>query len=632
MRSWCDRAAGPLGVTARYGVVNMQAVMVTAFGSNGLAFRFLRLRRPSFSAVTLDQSMAPNCQEREMSEREKRQIGPVSERSPTGPILLRERAAAWVFGTLIAVAFPVILLDLAKNEWFVSDFWIAIPQRGLTLHGLFDPFNGHAIPIAMLIFLSLRELFGFHRYLPWQVWVVAAHLATCLLLRVIMRRSHVRPWTATLVAGLLVFLGSGTIDIVDVFQLTLVGSLALALVQLVCADFPEPHLHRRDVLGLLAGLAALGFSNTALVILVATGAITLTKRGWRAATFHVGIPAVVFATWYLLFPGQAYGHPIYGPIRSKASQLFHWVTGGYRATFQGIALNTWHLTSVGAVAIVLIIVVGIVVAARQVGGMSRTSPLITPAALFACTPVFLLLNGATKAGIGPLQSANGRYVYLMVAMTLPLLAVTADRIMTRWKVATPAVVAVLLLGIPGNFTALRTDRGTISAVTSGRAQMFAIANSPIAAVSEPTTMVKFHFLRPPVSARWLGRERKAGRIPTEPVDPRMVPFLISSLGLQQTSESGPAKTCRKGGPYGIELNPTKGQRFNITVAPHNTADRSLKVATTTIKVVFLGSNGWPLQYRPLELDLSKSSGFKSFVTGWRVRVKSDQGAVVVCTG
>ena len=567
-----------------------------------------------------------------MCEREERQVGPVSQRSPTESRRPRGRAAAWVFGALIAVAYPVILLELAKKQWFNSDFWIAIPQRGLTLHGLFDPFNGHAIPIAMLIFLTLRQIFGFQQYLPWQVWVVAAHLATCLLLRVIMRRSHVRPWTATLVAGLLVFLGSGSIDIVDVFQLTLVGSLALALVQLVCADFPEPHLHRRDVLGLLAGIAALGFSNTALCILVATGAITLAKRGWRAASFHVGIPTAIFATWYLSVPRPTYSHAIYGPIGSKASQLFHWVTVGYRAAFQGIALNTWHLTSVGAVAIALIIVVGIVVAARQVGGLSRTSPLITPTALFACTLVFLLLNGATKAGSDPLRAANGRYVYLMVAMTLPLLAVAADRIMTRWKVATPAVVAVLLLGTPGNFTALRTNRGAIIFLTANRTELFATANSPIAAVSEPTTMVKFAFLTPPVSARWLADERKAGRIPTEPVDPRMLPFLVWSLGLQQTLGSGPTTTCRTGGPFGIELDPTKGQRFNITIAPHDAAGRSQKGTKTGIEVAFLGSNGKPLRDRPLEFDLSKSSGFKSFVTGWRVRVTSQQGAVVACTG
>ena len=50
-----------------------------------------------------------------------------------------------------------------------------------------------------------------------------------------MRRVGVRPWTATVVACVLVFFGSGYQNIVLPFQMTLVGSLVFGLVQLLLA-------------------------------------------------------------------------------------------------------------------------------------------------------------------------------------------------------------------------------------------------------------------------------------------------------------------------------------------------------------------------------------------------------------
>ena len=55
-----------------------------------------------------------------------------------------------------------------------------------------------------------------------------------------MRRAGVRPWLATLLAGVFVFFGSGAENILIAFQITFVGSLVFGLTQLLLADHDGP--------------------------------------------------------------------------------------------------------------------------------------------------------------------------------------------------------------------------------------------------------------------------------------------------------------------------------------------------------------------------------------------------------
>ena len=77
------------------------------------------------------------------------------------------------------------------------------------------------------------SLLGMRSYVPYQLLIVALHLATAALLRVVARRAGVNAWIATTAATVFVFFGAGVEDIVVSFQITFVGSLVFGFLQLI---------------------------------------------------------------------------------------------------------------------------------------------------------------------------------------------------------------------------------------------------------------------------------------------------------------------------------------------------------------------------------------------------------------
>ena len=99
----------------------------------------------------------------------------------------------------------------------------------------------------------LFRLFGLRSYLPYQAVVLAFHLGSAVLLRVVMRRAGVSASIATITATAFVFFGSRSSDVVWAFQMSFSGSLLFGLGQLLLADHDGP-IGRRDALALVGGL------------------------------------------------------------------------------------------------------------------------------------------------------------------------------------------------------------------------------------------------------------------------------------------------------------------------------------------------------------------------------------------
>src|SRR5262249_18721236 len=113
-------------------------------------------------------------------------------------------------------------------------------------------------------------------------------------------RAGVRPWTATIVGAVFVLFGAGWWNIVVAFQISLVGSLFFGLIFLLLADRDGP-FGRRDVLGMVAGLAAMMCSAVGVVMVFVVGLAVLLRRGWRIAAV-IALPLTgVFVLWWLPF-------------------------------------------------------------------------------------------------------------------------------------------------------------------------------------------------------------------------------------------------------------------------------------------------------------------------------------------
>lgn len=113
--------------------------------------------------------------------------------SSSGPTR-SERIAAWVFGIYVAVALPLVVLRLGRYFWFLGDDWDFLTDRQAWSPG--DLMRPHAEHLSTLPILATRlewHLFGF-RCWRYQFVVMAFHLTTAVLLRLVMRRSGVGPW------------------------------------------------------------------------------------------------------------------------------------------------------------------------------------------------------------------------------------------------------------------------------------------------------------------------------------------------------------------------------------------------------------------------------------------------------
>ena len=89
--------------------------------------------------------------------------------------------------------------------------------------------------------------------------------------------------------------------------------------------------------------------------------------------------------------------------------------------------------------------------------MVRTKPvrellsrLAVPLALLVGSAVLHLMTVQSRRWMEPEFARSGRYLHIGAALTLPMLAIAADAIARRWRVLTPALVALFVVAIPWN--------------------------------------------------------------------------------------------------------------------------------------------------------------------------------------
>jgi hypothetical protein len=417
-----------------------------------------------------------------------------------------EPTALTVFFLAEFVAF-VFYLAISRHMWFYLDEWDFLANRtAFNLGDLFRAHNEHWVTIPVLMYRGLWWVFGLHSYVPYQVVILVLHLGAALLIRVVMRRVGVRPWTATIVACVLVFFGSGYQNIVLPFQMTLVGSLVFGLMQLLGATHDRPDmrsLDRRDWYALGAGCAALMCSGVGVSMVIAVGVAVLMVRGWRLALVHTVPLAALYVGWY-----AAIGHSGFTGYHANVGQILSFVRTFVAATFGAMG----HVRGVGPLLGVLLIG-GLFLAYRPLDWRTLREQAALPVGLLVGALALLLITGFGRAGLGTFQEKS-RYLHLVAAMTLPALAVAADTVMRRFRPLSVVVVAVIVVGIPGNLNVIDTymTRPIVTNQVAYRQMMLslpyvAVAKEVPAAVKPEQQLAHF------VTIGWLLAGAASGRIP-----------------------------------------------------------------------------------------------------------------------
>ena len=167
-----------------------------------------------------------------------------------------------------------------------------------------------------------------------------------------------------------------------------------------------------------------------------------------------------------------------------------------------------------------LIVGGLVLAwrGRPFGQVRRRAA--APAGLAVGAFVFVLITAAGRVGFAPDIERSTRYVHVLGALLLPVIAVAADAVMRRWRVMVPVLVVALAASLVGNVRDFSNERVYSGEFLEGyRRMMLTMPRVPLAD-EVPRDLRPDRSLAPYVSVGWLRDGVRSGRIPpSEEVTP-----------------------------------------------------------------------------------------------------------------
>ncbi len=440
--------------------------------------------------------------------------------------------AAWITFAAVEVAGAVLYLVNGRKVWFFGVFgdeWDFLAGRRLRIHDLLLRHGDHLVALPALAFRVMYALFGLRSYLPYQLLSIALHLVAAALLRVLMRRAGVQPLIATAAAGLFVLFGSGSQDVLIAFQITFTGALVLGLTQLLLADHEGP-IDRRDALAFVAGIGALLCSDVSIVMIAVVGIATLLRRRWLAAALHTLPLAALYLAWLLGF-GR-------GPHTDvHLSQVTTSVRTSLSASFGALGV-----VPLAGWALAIMLAVGLTLAVLDSTRSARRAELTPPIALGIGAVAFSLMLAITRFGLGAQFAASSRYLHIIAALLLPALAVAADAIARRRRALGVVVIALLLVGVPGNIARIGRNVGPAARYRAQRRTISALPRARLAR-AVPRALHPTPSFASEVTVGWLLDGAKSGRIPAPG---RLTPTERATdalrLSLEQLAATG-AATC-----------------------------------------------------------------------------------------
>ncbi|MEO6533291.1 MAG: hypothetical protein ABIO06_06920 [Pseudolysinimonas sp.] len=347
----------------------------------------------------------------------------------------------------------VALLVIGRDQWFAYDDWAL-------LHPSLDwwaSHQGHWTTAPTLLFQLLRVTVGLHSYLPYLALAVVAHLAVVHLIWRLGMRAGATPWLATGFAAVTVLLGCAAEDLFWAFQVGFMGAVAVALVVVLLVDRAELTLPWAIAAGVIAVLA-LPFSGTALPVLAAAAILSWIRRGFLRSVAIFAPAGVVYLVWYLLEArGATSTLGVHGiGFLTQAPVFFAVMFAAGYGQFVGVLV-------LGPV-VALALLVWLWAARRRWSGREAVAY-----ALLLASAIFAVLTALSRGG-GELTAAGSqRYVYLIVMLAVPTMALALGWIATRGLAGRVAIAAALLLVAAVNIT-LGVTRADAQAVTEQRVQ------------------------------------------------------------------------------------------------------------------------------------------------------------------
>jgi len=428
---------------------------------------------------------------------------------------LPEQSARYAFIGVLMIAV-VLIYAASSHMYFYSDEWSLFQHRPLTSPSSWlAPHNQvHWIPGLVALYGILFNLVGVDHYWLYHLPGVAMHLLAAWMLREIMVRARADEWTATALSTIFVFYGTGAQNILWAIQVGFTASLAMGLVQLSCASHPVP-TRRRDLAGLAAGAVALAFGGVGVTMAIVVGLATLVLRGWRTAFFHTAPLGVTYLLWWFNFARAEQGHAEYGTPALWAQ----WIWNGFAEVFG--SLVGWAPLGVLLFALTLI---GLSMRVRdQFSAVGWWRPLAPVLALACGAVIFQLITALGRVAqpvggwvvLGPEYARTSRYVYIVAALVLPLIAVGVSHLIQRRRIVAIAFLPLFIIGLFDNVRHLVlidnvADLNRASHIRT-RALVSDAAYSDLIQLVPAETELRLPYF--PITAGWLRDVKAQGRLP-----------------------------------------------------------------------------------------------------------------------
>jgi hypothetical protein len=478
---------------------------------------------------------------------------PVTAPDPGGGPGIDTSARVWFVVLVVGlVAAAPLLLWWGRKQWFFLDEWSFLVDRHLTdVPSLLRAHNGHWVTLPAILYRVVFAIFGL-RYFPYQLLAVLSHLGVIVLTWFTMRRLGVRPAIATITALPFVLYGAGRSNILFGFQISLTGSIVFGLAQLLLATADRPS-RRRDIIGIFFGLASIMCSAVGIPMVAGVALAVALRRGWRAAALHAVPLAVVYAVWYL-----AYATDEAGNDRTLGTQTVSFVWRMVRAAFEGMGQNP-----VVALALALVAAVGIVRAVQDARVDLHAERFATVVALVTASLGFAALTAVGRAqGFGVGYAASDRYIYVVAALWLPIVALGAEVLASRWLLLGAIPLVLLLIGLPDNLDLLRHPDPLTLGTRDG---VVAVARSPLLEQLPPGTRLFSIPLQPDFAptAEFLRDAASDGKLPD--LDDLSDQALLTAdrvIAVDQTGApgSGPCPATRPR----VEVRAERGTRITFS--------------------------------------------------------------------
>ena len=205
---------------------------------------------------------------------------------------------------IAGIAVATVLLWTRNLNFYLDEYAFVLTSQDWTFSSYWHPNLEHWITLSALVYRGELAVFGMRTHLPFIALLALLNAGVALLLfALIRRRSGDLPAVAAM--ALLLFMGQGYENILQPFQITVVGSAFFGLAALWILE-KDSHLCR--LLGAAAIVAGLMCSGFGLFFMVAVAMRLALERRWRALPEVLTLPAVAYSAWFLTFGSAGLNH------------------------------------------------------------------------------------------------------------------------------------------------------------------------------------------------------------------------------------------------------------------------------------------------------------------------------------